>query len=288
MLGMAASGAVIFDLDDLLIDTYVIYEEANRNCSAVVAAEGLDPVRWEALRADAVMALTITMHVGRAMVPLAAAMGYIRACEETGRTPAPQISAQLMQITSRVFSQQAPLRPGAISTLEELRSDDNALYLLTRGDREIQEARFDATGLRDHFVSVMVVDNKTVASYEALLSRIPVPRDRVWMVGDSLDSDIWPALTAGIGAVWIPQPLAFFHRELDDRALPARFRQLESLRQLPALMRVERLMSDWRRHPGSVDWLAPTRRWEGRLRVDWQRRGAGGVGADGPLGGLAG
>ena len=52
------------------------------------------------------------------------------------------------------------------------------------------------------------------------------------MAGDSLRSDILPALAAGAWAAYIPQPLAWSH---EVTAVPehARFVQLESLAELP-------------------------------------------------------
>jgi len=56
------------------------------------------------------------------------------------------------------------------------------------------------------------------------------------MAGDSLRSDIRPALEAGAWAAYIPQEGAWVHEIADTPADHPRFRQIDRLAELPALI----------------------------------------------------
>jgi putative hydrolase of the HAD superfamily len=54
------------------------------------------------------------------------------------------------------------------------------------------------------------------------------------MAGNSLRSDVWPALQAGAWAVHIPHEHEWAHERADSPEGQARFARLASLRELPA------------------------------------------------------
>jgi putative hydrolase of the HAD superfamily len=54
------------------------------------------------------------------------------------------------------------------------------------------------------------------------------------MAGDSMRSDVLPALEAGAWAVYIPQDGAWVHEQAESPAGHGRFRQLGALAELPA------------------------------------------------------
>ena len=58
--------------------------------------------------------------------------------------------------------------------------------------------------------------------------------ERCVMAGDSMRSDIRPALEAGAWAAYIPQPFAWSHEAAAAPLDAARFRELASLAELPA------------------------------------------------------
>jgi putative hydrolase of the HAD superfamily len=59
-----------------------------------------------------------------------------------------------------------------------------------------------------------VVREKHPQAYREALSRHRVAGDAAWMVGNSPRSDVAPALSAGLGAVFVPHP-ATWVLELD-------------------------------------------------------------------------
>ncbi|MDE0879274.1 MAG: HAD family hydrolase [Sphingomonas bacterium] len=107
------------------------------------------------------------------------------------------------------------------------------LILVTKGDLLHQEAKLAASGLGDRFSGVEIVSDKRVATFERIFQTYGVAPQEALMAGDSMRSDILPALGAGAWAAHIPQGGAWSH-EHADAPDSARFRALERLADLPA------------------------------------------------------
>ena len=111
------------------------------------------------------------------------------------------------------------------------------LLLITKGDLLDQETKLARSGLGEYFRDIEVVSDKTPQRYAALFRNHALDPAHVLMVGDSLRSDILPALELGACAVYIPYPTVWQH---EAAAAPApgtpRFYQLEHLDQLPGLL----------------------------------------------------
>jgi len=110
------------------------------------------------------------------------------------------------------------------------------LILITKGDLFDQERKLAASGLGDHFDAVEIVSDKSAAVYDRLFRRHGAAPEAAMMVGNSLASDVVPALTAGAWGVHVPSA---YNWELDAHAEPVaspRFRRLADLGALPALV----------------------------------------------------
>lgn len=107
------------------------------------------------------------------------------------------------------------------------------LVLVTKGDLVHQEAKLAASGLGDRFHAIEIVSDKSAATFERLFARHGADPAASVMAGDSLRSDILPALTAGAWAAYIPQPLAWSHEVVEVPDHP-RLVRLERLAELPA------------------------------------------------------
>jgi putative hydrolase of the HAD superfamily len=117
---------------------------------------------------------------------------------------------------------------GIEETLTAL-SERAPLALVTKGDLFHQEAKLAASGLGELFSGIEIVSDKKPATFAAIFDRYQVPPERALMAGDSIRSDVLPALQAGAWAAYIPQPLAWSH---EQGALPKdhpRFIELPSL-----------------------------------------------------------
>jgi len=121
------------------------------------------------------------------------------------------------------------------------------LILVTKGDLLDQETKLARSGLGQHFHGIEIVSEKNRRAYERVMTRYAVAPDRFVMVGNSLKSDILPALDAGAHAVLVPYVMEWVHERVAPEDLAtARYHQIAHLNELPAVL--ERLAAP-ARHP---------------------------------------
>ncbi|MFW2850792.1 HAD family hydrolase [Sphingomonas sp. TX0543] len=121
---------------------------------------------------------------------------------------------------------------GIEETLERLAARGR-LVLVTKGDLLHQEMKLAASGLGSRFSAIEIVSDKTPDTFRRLFARHDARPERCVMAGDSMRSDVLPALAAGAWAAFIPQAGGWAHEAAappDDRA---RFTTLQRLGDLP-------------------------------------------------------
>lgn len=111
------------------------------------------------------------------------------------------------------------------------------LLVITKGDLFDQERKIAQSGLGDYFDGVEIVSEKTTETYHQIFEKYGDGPARSMMVGNSVKSDILPAVEAGAFGVHIPHDLtwAMEHAETPDEK--AGFRQLSSIADLPMLLK---------------------------------------------------
>ncbi len=132
----------------------------------------------------------------------------------------------------------APVEPleGVAETLPAL-AESYPLAVITKGDLFHQEAKLARSGLGNFFRHVEIVSNKDGEVYRAILQKHHVSPENFLMVGNSPRSDISPILEIGGYAVHIPYRITWAHEAGNEDPIQSpRFFQLESIRQLPALL----------------------------------------------------
>jgi len=97
------------------------------------------------------------------------------------------------------------LMDGVEDTLPYL-AETHELTLFTKGDPAEQNRKIDLSGLRPLFQHCEIVREKDRAAYERLADSREFDKRRTWMIGNSPKSDINPALSAGLRAVYVPHP----------------------------------------------------------------------------------
>lgn len=103
---------------------------------------------------------------------------------------------------------------GVAETLAALRPH-HGLYLFTKGEEEEQRLKIDRAPIAAIFDLHIVTTDKTVSTYEDVVDSLGLEPERTWMIGNSLRSDIEPALRAGIGAAFVPNPHTWHMEHLD-------------------------------------------------------------------------
>lgn len=151
-----------------------------------------------------------------------------------GRVPASVIS-ELIAAGREMLEHPIELLPHARDTVETVAKTHRVL-LITKGDLLDQERKLAQSGLGDLFDGVEIVSDKTPQVYAEIFARHGEGAERALMAGNSLRSDVNPMIAAGGWGVHVPHDLTWGY-ELDDRPENvAKFRALDHLGQLPALV----------------------------------------------------
>lgn len=126
--------------------------------------------------------------------------------------------------------------PGVHEALTAL-AGDFRFVLITKGDLLDQERKLAASGLGEMFDAVEIVSDKGAETYRRAFRRHGDGAARAMMVGNSVKSDVLPAIEAGAWGVHIPYHVTWALEHADAPEGEPRFRALESLGELPALVR---------------------------------------------------
>ena len=108
------------------------------------------------------------------------------------------------------------------------------LVLVTKGDLFDQERKLAASGLAEHFAAIEILSDKTEAAYRRVFERHTEGAAHTVMVGNSLKSDVLPALAAGSFAVYVPHELTWAYEHAEEPENDQRYARIEHLGQLQA------------------------------------------------------
>ncbi|CDP54190.1 Hydrolase, haloacid delahogenase-like family [Devosia sp. DBB001] len=151
-----------------------------------------------------------------------------------GKVPASVLS-EILAAGREMLSHPVEPLPHALAALEALRNDYR-LILITKGDLFDQERKLAQSGLGDLFAAVEIVSDKNAATYSRIFSRHADGPKRALMVGNSLKSDVVPAIEAGSWGVYVPHALTWSYEHIEAPTTEPRFRQIEHLGQLQDLV----------------------------------------------------
>jgi putative hydrolase of the HAD superfamily len=226
---------IVFDGDDTLWSTEMLYDEARSAAAEVVLKAGLDAGEWESLerRLDVENVSAFGHSVER--FPTSCVQAYNELCQRARVTPDISVAQRVREAASTVFTRRAPLVAGAIETLSAFRARGHRLALLTKGDEGVQERRIEQSGLRPYFDLVRIVPDKSADVIKAVVTSLGVDTKSAWMVGNSVRSDVLPALDAGLRAVWIDAHVWEYERS-HDHLVDHRVLTIRQLADLPEVI----------------------------------------------------
>ncbi|WP_435602903.1 HAD family hydrolase [Streptomyces sp. bgisy130] len=204
---------LIFDADDTLWENNVIFER--------VIDEFLEWMTHPELDRDGVRAVLDGIEAANAPTLGYGSKVFLHSLGECvarlrGRAATAEESARIAGWAAAFAGDRVELIAGVAETLAEL-ARRHELLLLTKGDTEEQQRKVTASGLTRHFRDVHIVAEKNVATYEELVCAYDLVPGSTWMIGNSPKSDILPARSAGLNAVFIPHDHTWVleHGELD-------------------------------------------------------------------------
>ena len=142
----------------------------------------------------------------------------------------------VMGFARSIAEQEMELLPGVPETLADLAAR-HRLILMTKGNHAEQADKLARSGLAELFSAVEIVQEKDPPTYRDVIHRHELMPHSSWMIGNSIKSDINPALAAGLHAVynyhkdtWVLE-----HATLDPATPRQQLLELDSFAKLAAI-----------------------------------------------------
>jgi putative hydrolase of the HAD superfamily len=224
---------VIFDGDDTLWDTMPIYTRAKRRFFSLMQRRGFDRRKVEKFfdERDANNVALWGFSRKRFRMSMLGTYDHFRRHASSGGVSG--IREEIANLSDKVFVEAAGTTPYAGQVLSLLGLTCR-LILLTMGDRAVQKQRLETSRLKNYFDEIVIVSHKDADTFRRLVLKHHLPPSQTWSVGNSLRSDINPALVAGLRAIWVPRRTWSYEDEQSiQRAGVVR---ISSLRSVPRII----------------------------------------------------
>jgi putative hydrolase of the HAD superfamily len=157
------------------------------------------------------------------------------AIEVTERRVPASVIAEILTAGQEMLAHPIELLPGAEDTVRRL-AESHTLVLITKGDLLDQERKLAQSGLGECFDAVEIVSDKRAPVYSRAFATHGDGAASAMMIGNSMKSDVLPAIEAGAWGVFVPHGLTW---ELEHAKAPEdhpRYREIESLAGVVALL----------------------------------------------------
>ena len=196
---------IAFDADDTLWDCQSHFEEVEEHLYSLIGPYCEDPKHELFLTESGNMA---DLGYGCKAFTISIIETALRIAGND--ISATQLSELLSHSKSLLHLPATPL-PEVEKTLQTLRNrfDENngmspKMVVFTKGELQDQENKLKRSGLLKYFDDVEITSDKTQLEFRALCEHQHIHRSELLMIGNSLKSDIAPALAIGAWAIHIP------------------------------------------------------------------------------------
>ncbi|HAM42280.1 HAD family hydrolase [Candidatus Avelusimicrobium stercoris] len=148
---------------------------------------------------------------------------------------AARAAREILQLGKALINRPVTLLPGTQETLRALHGKYH-LSVVTKGDLLDQQRKLKNSGLLPLFDHIEILTEKTHQAYLDLFACLNAQPNEVLMVGNSLRSDIFPALEAGAQAAYMPCAFTWQHEARTEPENPP-YLQINTLTDiLPVLL----------------------------------------------------
>lgn len=216
------------DADDTLWHNETLFRLSQKRFAELLADHAEEPVMMERLAAVERRNLRLYGYgvKGFTLSMLETAMEL---CE--GSAP-PHIVREILAAGREMLTHPVETLPGVDEALAEL-AERYRLVLVTKGDLMDQERKLAASGLGDLFAAVEIVSEKDRSTYDRVFARHGSGAAEAVMAGNSMRSDILPAIAAGAWAAHIPYHITWAHELADAPEGCPRYVSLSRIGELP-------------------------------------------------------
>lgn len=191
---------VIFDGDDTLWDTMPLYTDAKQQFFERMGGLGFSRQEVEQCFEEIDVRNVEQFGFSRNRFPSSMVQAYRELCQRHGQRVEPALESNYKQIGEEVFERPVTVFSEAKDVLSML-GREFLLVLATKGDSDIQLRRIEQSGLAQHFHYAYVLPQKAPADYTRIVSEQNLSLDASWSVGNSIRSDINPAIEIGLSGM---------------------------------------------------------------------------------------
>jgi len=187
---------IAFDADDTLWDCQTHFETVEEHLYALISPYCEDPKHE----------LFITESGNMADLGYGCKAFTISIIETALRIAGNDLTAsqlsELLSHSKQLLHLPATPLPEVEKTLEQM--DGYRKVVFTKGELQDQENKLKRSGLLHYFDDVEITSDKTQREFLALCEHQQIHPSELLMIGNSLKSDIAPALAIGAWAIYIP------------------------------------------------------------------------------------
>lgn len=203
---------IAFDADDTLWDCQSHFEQVEEHLYSLIAPYCEDPKHELFLTESANMA---DLGYGCKAFTISIVETALRIAGND--LSATQLSELLAHSKSLLHLPATPL-PGVEDTLKTLRNriECERMVVFTKGELQDQENKLKRSGLLKYFDDVEITSDKGQPEFLALCEHQQIHPSELLMIGNSLKSDIAPALAVGAWAIHIPFHVTWQLEHFDD------------------------------------------------------------------------
>lgn len=234
---MGFVGHAFIDWDDTIAENIRYFSETEEDlCRLITQATAASPEAVRSRGRELDLATARRMGLVQESLSTAWVACYREFAQQAGCTADPETEQAVRKICRRPYEVQQELRPGAEAVLRWLRSRGFEVIIWTAGEQRVQLRKIQESGLTHLIHRAHVVPDKSPDRLQnALEGRRP---HRCFVVGNSVHSDIRPALAVGLRAIHVPADTwAYDDGEIDHNN--PRYRTVPEISQVPAVV------ADW-------------------------------------------
>lgn len=147
------------------------------------------------------------------------------------------VMAEIIALGKKLLDFPPEVIEGVEPVLKEL-SRKYSLVLITKGDLLDQERKVKRSGLGVHFSDIHILSDKNETAYKRIVEELNIRPHEFAMVGNSLKSDVLPALEAGCYGVYVPFYVTWQAERVEQQDIThQRYRKIEKITELPDLLK---------------------------------------------------
>ena len=208
---------IAFDADDTLWDCQSHFEEVEKHLYSLIAPYCENP-KLELFNTESgnmadlgygckaftISILETAMRVAGNDLSISALSDLLKDCKRLlhlPATPLPEVEETLREVRWR---------------MDEGRNGRGKMVVFTKGELQDQENKLKRSGLLKYFDDVEITSDKSQAEFLALCEHHQIHPSELLMVGNSLKSDIAPALAIGASAIYIPFHVTWQLEHVED------------------------------------------------------------------------